>query len=188
MRGLMIIAVSAAVLMLGGCEVNSGTDGNGTPGENPEPSPSPWHGSKIALPPEEQNGELAAAIEEARATAEEARSKWSQTPQSQRSRWAVKWAAPVSGDDESGVEYLWVQPIHWSPFRIEGLLASEPVHELASMPRESQPTMGDLVSFPIEELADWVHYQTGDTNGPREGGFTLDVLDARYGKPDAADR
>ncbi len=37
------------------------------------------------------------------------------------------------------------------------------------------------MSFPIEELADWIYLADGTINGRRDGGFTLQVLERRYG-------
>jgi hypothetical protein len=140
-------------------------------------------------------------MEQARKTAEQARQRWLYTSSDDRPRWAVKWAAPLAGkptrsvrgtggatgDDAEGgnVEHVWVSPVHWSPFRIEGVLASTPVNDLAC-----GKTLGDLVSFPIEELSDWIHFGTAtasaagsDPNAPHEGGFTVQLLMEEYGTP-----
>jgi hypothetical protein len=139
------------------------------------------------------------AMAAAQRTAEEARQRWQYTAESKRSGWAVKWAAPLvirsslrpqppqneptinarAGRFEhvdAHAEHVWVNPVRWSPFRIEGVLASKPVGEL-----ECGRTLGELVSFPIEELSDWVHFYTvpaanAAPSAPHEGGFTLDVL------------
>jgi len=158
-------------------------------------APSPWQsngdGWRIALPEHAQDEELADVIAQARLTASDARERWLKTPESERDNWAVKWAAPldfvfdenndddVGGDGEyAAVEHVWVRPLHWSPFRIEGVLISDPVNKL-----HKGRVRGDLVSFPIEELSDWVHFIDGDAQGRREGGFTIDALEAKYGKP-----
>jgi uncharacterized protein YegJ (DUF2314 family) len=117
---------------------------------------------------------LAAAIERARSTAEQARQRWRADPDG-RGSWAVKWAAPTV---EGGVEHVWVRPLSWSRFRIEGRLASPPQAELAC-----GRGAGDLVSFPAEELSDWLHLLDGIADGRREGGFTIDALRQRYGPP-----
>lgn len=127
---------------------------------------------------ERDDPEMLAAIAKARETADEARTRWQASPESSRMRWAIKWAAPNEpgeADDgtEQSVEYVWVLPLHWSPFRVEGILASDPIVPLACKARE-----GDLVSFSIEELADWV-YVTDE--GTLEGGFTAAVIAARHG-------
>lgn len=117
---------------------------------------------------------LAAAIDRARASAEQARERWRADP-GRRGSWAVKWAAPTVGGD---VEHVWVRPLAWSRFRIEGRLASPPQTALACG-RQA----GDLVSFPAEELSDWLHLLDGTVDGRREGGFTIDVLEQRHGPP-----
>jgi uncharacterized protein YegJ (DUF2314 family) len=42
---------------------------------------------------------------------------------------------------------------------------------------------GELVSFPVEELSDWLHLLDGTIEGGREGGFTIDLLEQRHGPP-----
>ncbi len=77
-----------------------------------------------------------------------------------------------------------MRPLHWSAFRIEGVLASTPANQLTS-----GKTLGDLVSFPIEELSDWIRYSSdaplagGEFDRPYEGGFTVKLLEKRHGKP-----
>jgi hypothetical protein len=51
------------------------------------------------------------------------------------------------------VEHVWVRPVSWSRFRIEGRLAS------------------------------WLHLLDGTIDGRREGGFTIDLLEQRHGPP-----
>lgn len=116
----------------------------------------------------DDNAALAAAIEQARATADDARARWAHSDGRDQPRWAVKWAAPLETGD---VEYLWVRPEHWSRFRIEGVLLTEPVHALAEGGQR-----GDLVSFPAEQLVDWVHVIAGEGVETREGGYTIDAL------------
>ena len=81
------------------------------------------------------------------------------------------------------IEHVWVKPIvTWSKFRIEGRLANQPVAELAC-----DKTLGQPVSFPIEELSDWVHLieSSGEEEEPtREGGFTVKLIEQRYGEPE----
>jgi uncharacterized protein YegJ (DUF2314 family) len=141
--------------------------------------PSLWHQLDdrylVAVPDDETDEALDAAIDEARRTAAEARETWQITPPDRRDWWAIKWAAPTTADT---VEQVWVQPLHWSAFRIEGRLVSEPRAALVC-----GRAGGELVSFPVEELTDWIHLTTGDWNGPREGGFTVAVLEERYGRP-----
>ncbi|UCD76478.1 MAG: DUF2314 domain-containing protein [Phycisphaerales bacterium] len=130
----------------------------------------------VAVPEGEEDAELAAAIAEARSTAEEARQRWAASPPAERGKWAVKWAAPTR---DGHLEHVWVQPERWSPFRIEGLLLSSPLGEL-----ECGRGAGELVSLPVEELSDWIHLPDGDFHGRREGGFTVRLLEKRYGVPE----
>lgn len=112
---------------------------------------------------------LSAAIDKARATADETRGRWVAATPEQRSRWAVKWAAPTA---DGGVEHVWVRPVNWSAYRIEGVLDSPPQSPLAC-----GKTTGELVGFPIEELSDWIYAADGDFAGRREGGFTIEALE-----------
>ena len=143
--------------------------------------PSPWqiaHGSAhVAVAQEADDPALAQAIAEAHRTVDQARQRWLNSTEEARSQWTVKWAAPnVAG----GVEHVWVKPIlYWSPFRIEGQLASPPQTELAS-----GKDLGQTVSFPIEELSDWAYLTEGRIDGEHEGGFTVELFERRYGQPD----
>ncbi len=143
--------------------------------------PSPWQiadgSAQVAVPKEADDPELAQAIAEARRTVDQARQRWLGSTEQERLQWTVKWGAPtVTG----GVEHLWVKPIlHWSPFRIEGRLANPPQAELAS-----GKGLGETVSFPIEELSDWVHRLEDRIDGEHEGGFTVELFEHRYGQPD----
>ncbi len=181
----LILGSCAAMLMFcTGCDVQPVR-------EEPEPAPppSPWRSDRtIAVPAGDLDEALEAAIAQAQETVNGARQQWETTPESLRSRWAIKWAAPTA---DGGIEYLWVQPLHWSPFRIEGLLASDPVNELHTPFARNEETplsSGDLVALPIEQLADWVHFLEGDPDGPREGGFTIEALESRFGKPPERDQ
>ena len=130
----------------------------------------------VALPGGEEDAELAAAIAEARTTAEEARLRWQIVSPAEHDHWAIKWVAPTR---DGRVEHVWVRPESWSRFRIEGRLLSSPVTEL-----ECGKLAGELVSLPIEGLSDWIYLPDGDFNGRREGGFTVRLLEQRYGVPD----
>jgi hypothetical protein len=82
---------------------------------------------------------------------------------------------------DSLIEHVWVQPINWSPFRIEGVLLSQPLR-----PLDCGRNAGELVSFPADQLADWLHYAADpatNPNAPFEGGFTVKALEQAYGKP-----
>ncbi|HWB19192.1 MAG TPA: DUF2314 domain-containing protein [Phycisphaerales bacterium] len=118
--------------------------------------------------------QLAVAADRARTSADQARVKWASQP-SQRDRWAIKWSAPTL---EGAPEQVWVVPVNWSEFRIEGRLVTDPIRTL-----ECGKSQGDIVSFPANELVDWVYLADGKPDGQREGGFTLKVLEERAGKP-----
>jgi uncharacterized protein YegJ (DUF2314 family) len=165
---------AAALFLAAGCN-----DGASEPGADAKSAPpadvapgARWRtlGASVVLPADapQQNPALAAAIEKARSTMDEARARWTNAQPDARRRWAVKWAAPL----ESGeVEYLWVQPAHWSQFRIEGVLLNEPVHPLLDGAQR-----GDSVSLPAEELVDWMHLPRAESGGAAEGGFTNDAV------------
>lgn len=143
------------------------------------------HSLVVAVRDEASDPELLAAIIKAKATSEDARVRWNAANAQERAHWAVKWAAPLA-EPANGrqAEHVWVKPVNWSPFRIEGVLASEPVDELAN-----GKSLGDLVSFPVDELSDWIHLTAegaaNDFSGPHEGGFTMKVLEERFGRPPA---
>ena len=154
------------------------------PAPEPEPEPSAWRivdeSPQLALPEDFDDEVMRAAIVKARQTASDARMRWLDAPPEDLARWAIKWAAPTI---ESGVEHVWVVPVNWSPFRIEGHLANPPQREL-----ECGKSLNDLVSFPIEQLVDWVHtIPRAEEPEAREGGYTIKVLEARYGSAPLAD-
>ena len=153
------------------------------PARNPPPPParaartaSPWQPSDgsqlLAVPPASADpvlaAELSRAISQARATAGDARKRWLDRPDD---RWAIKWAAAT---EAGGVEHVWVEPMRWSLFRIEGRLVSPPREPLAC-----GRTLQEFVSFPTEELSDWI--VTTETR--REGGYTIKVLEDHFGQP-----
>lgn len=172
-----IIFASLIAIFLRGCAEDEPTS---TPEQSAKPSA--WHvenGSAVIAVDEEHKDELLAAIREAQSTAEQARSRFNAASAEDRKRWWVKWAASKVDDE---IEHVWVQPLVWSPFRIEGVLLSKPTGELACGKSD-----GDLVSFPVEELTDWIHF-TGESahpslREPHEGGFTLQALESTFGPP-----
>lgn len=194
-RSLRTPAVAFILLLtiapvISGC--NDGNDSGSAPPAAPAvvgDKPSRWRSKDssvtVAVPDEDADRELAAAIAQARASAGEARQRWAAAAPQDRSRWSVKWAAPTV---DGRVEHVWVQPANWSGFRIEGLLASQPINELAC-----GKTLGELVSFPSDELSDWIHDTTVNESPPSsgartfEGGFTVKLLEQRYGRPPSAD-
>jgi len=172
-RCLLVAVVVAAA----GCEERPAI----TPAEPPlssTPDGSAWRsidGSERVAAPPDNDPELAEAIGLARSTAAAARRKWASEPVEGRTNWAVKWAAPTS---DGGVEHVWVRPTSWTRHRIEGWLASPPQSPLAG-----GRVPGDLVSFPAEALSDWARFSEGSWEHPVEGGFSIRVLEARYGRP-----
>jgi uncharacterized protein YegJ (DUF2314 family) len=168
----MVMLIGAA----GSCERSAGSGSERGAGRSVEAPRSRWvriDGETIVTLDDDVEAAMAAAIEQARATADRARAQWSESQDPERSNWLVKWAAPLA---DGGCEYVWVEPRSWSRFRIEGVLRSAPVHGVGAK-------QGDYVGFPIEDLADWVHLLDGRLEGPRQGGFTIDVLEQRYGRP-----
>jgi uncharacterized protein YegJ (DUF2314 family) len=125
--------------------------------------------------------ELEAASQQARDAAESARLDWLDSVLTDRKHnWMINWAAPVPGGQDleggSRVEHVWIRPIEWSPFRIEGVLLSAPRADIGA-------AQGDLVSFPVEQLSDWVHVIEMNGAAGREGGYTLEVLERHFGAP-----
>ena len=151
----------------------------------PQPTksaPSHWkviHGAKVVATDAETDAKITEAMAQARSTAETARARWSAASEIERDRWAIKWAAPTLSQQ---VEHVWVKPLNWSPFRIEGVLLSQPIAELECGKHE-----GGVVSFPIEELADWILVleQSAEHAGREfEGGYTVRTIEDRFGKAD----
>ena len=132
----------------------------------------------IGVDDEKINTELDKAATKARETAKEASKRWQQSNLMQRENWLIKWAAPIQPQDSNKKEYVWVKPVEWSPFRIEGILVTKPSGNIGF-------NEGDLVAFPIEELYDWVYKIEGDMQGPRQGGFTVEVLEKHFGTPNS---
>ncbi|MHC4446647.1 MAG: hypothetical protein ACYSXF_02415, partial [Planctomycetota bacterium] len=124
--------------------VNAGCERGDRGASAPPPPPAPQEPASagpadeiVVVPDEQHDPRLVAAIRRARDTADAARQRWLETPPTQRDRWAVKWRAPTA---DGGVEHVWVRPVRWSRFRIEGVLASTPRGEL-----DSASVLGELV-------------------------------------------
>ncbi len=166
------------ILLAAACERQDPPPTLEPPPATPADAGSAWRiqdgSARIAVAAEAADPQLAEAIERARATAEQARQRWRAGP-GEGGSWAIKWAAPTVG---GGVEHVWVRPVSWSRFRIEGRLASPPQAELVCGRKA-----GELVSFPAEELSDWLHLLDGTIDGRRDGGFTIDLLEQRHGPP-----
>lgn len=103
---------------------------------------------------------FASARREAVSRLEEARLRWTFGDDASRARWLIGWWA---ADETGPAELLWVAPLHWSQFRIEGTLRSRPADAQA-------PPPGSLVTFSADEVADWVCIHD---DGSIEGGFVL---------------
>ena len=187
LRSRMVISLASLLVATCGCSEtdDAPVEAITRPAQlQDQAKPSPWQitdgAARIALANEIDDSELADAIAQAQASAEEARKRWQSTTNDERNQWAIKWAAPTV---DGNIEHVWVKPIvTWSKFRIEGRLANQPVAELAC-----DKTLGQPVSFPIEELSDWVHLieSSGEEEEPtREGGFTVKLLEQRYGQPE----
>jgi len=118
---------------------------------------------------------LAESIEEAQRTAHEAREQFNKALPHERVRYALQWMARTV---DGSREFVWVRPVEWSPFRIEGVLLSQPTGEL-----EVGAVPGELVSFPIEELADWVILDDNHPGTAVKGATTLNAIEQRIGTP-----
>ena len=162
-------------IALCGCADSSSESASGPTGEDglATAAASPWQqiddSEVMAVPDGELSEAFEAAVAAARSTIAEARGRWKAASDLERPRWAVKWPAPTV---DGMTEYVWVEPMHWSRFRVEGRLASPPQRELLCG-RE----LDELVSFAAEEIVDWVRVADELDLEPREGGFTIDALD-----------
>jgi hypothetical protein len=178
----LLLALAA---LAAGCEPPAPTTVARDEPEAVEPAPAAprWQradGSlQVALPADADDEELAAAIAEAQRTADDARRRWALTRPESRRGWLVEWAAETEGE---GTEFVWVEPLHWSLHRVEGRIASPPQRPLAA-----GRGLGDLVGFPAGELVDWIEPGPGAYGEPARGGFTVAVLEARFGRPPAPD-
>lgn len=184
-----------ALSLLVGCDPPSEPRQAATAPAIDEPKPVLWKhlqdSTVVAIKDATVEQSLKTATEEAQRTLPDARMRWVVASPSQRLLWAVKWAAPRSEStasevsvnrealaDHGSVEHVWVQPVTWSAFRIEGTLLSNP-----TAPLEAGKTRGEAVSFPIDEVSDWIHFAGEEPGAAFEGGFTVRVLEERYGKP-----
>lgn len=190
-RPLSLGVMATCFIAVAGCD-RSGIDSGDKVAANTRPA-SAWQSvgevdSVVAIDDAAMQKDLDAAIAKARETMDAARARFNAATPQDRSQWLIKWAADVASGEESSatdaIEYVWIAPINWSPFRIEGVLVSQPVHELTC-----GKTKDDLVSFPVEELADW-HCNSGAggrgasaQSGDAQGGFTIAALKSKYGTP-----
>jgi len=172
----VVLALCFASLLAAGC-VNTGDENGAAPpaAQSKSESTGPdWQqfgeSTVVSTDAPAGNSPLAVAIAKARETADDARTRWMHADPDDQQRWAIKWAAPI---ETGGVEYVWVRPEHWSRFRIEGVLITEPANALVGGGQR-----GDRVGFTAEQLADWVHIIDNGDIETRDGGFTIDVLNS----------
>ncbi len=171
-RGGLGLGVLCGIGLLG-CEppAGSGSGGTSTAPEDVQPSPrAAENGVFDASATDALATAMDAAMEQGRATLPDAQARWADQSPVMQERWSVKWAWPAVG---GGTEYVWVTPVRWTAFRIEGTLTNAPVDE-----HDPPHEQGDLVSFPVSEAVDWVHWPTGDVSGSFEGGFTIEAFRA----------
>lgn len=185
-----VALLTLLIVALGGCR--EGRDGGSSEPAAPEQRPG-WDVSGdrtiVGVADEEMRRALNEARRQAQRTLDDARQRWSASPAEERGHWAIKWAAPVQRDGGADgslppatvdLEHVWVIPVTWTRWRIEGVLASSPLRTIGY-------DRGDLVGFSVDEVADWVHTMDGPVdralNGRREGGFTVDVLERAFGQP-----
>ena len=116
----------------------------------------------IPLGDKRSNPELLAAITDGRGRAEQTRDavrvEWNTLLPVEQQQWSILWAAPTDAADGVESELLWVIPLSWTEHRVEATLASTPGHR-------TDLALGDLVGFPIEELADWADHSTTPPRG-----------------------
>jgi uncharacterized protein YegJ (DUF2314 family) len=176
---MRLLLLSIPIALLCSCGPPDSPDDTDRTAAPPE-SRSDWiriDDSLVVSLPEDaaSDEELIRATDEAHVAAIQAREDWRNSPPEERTRWAIKWAAPTFDDR---IEYVWVCPVSWTEHRIEGILANPPQNELACA-----RTMGERVSFSAAQMTDWLHYLTDDPTGPFEGGYTVKVLAKRFGTP-----
>lgn len=141
------------LLFLLGCD-RRGPEPDGQPLPRGETRIARWSASDrgpiAAIEDDRLRRDLASAIADARRTAPTARQRWIATPPDQRDRWAIKWAAPIRRGEGAGLsEHVWVEPLAWTPDRIEGILLNQPRRAIGF-------EAGDIVTVPPDELSDWL--------------------------------
>lgn len=191
------IALAGVLSVVCSCDVRPPSDQPPAPPVIEAHKPVLWKRINDAVVAEVGHGdaalqeELDAATRQARTTLDDARQRWTVATPADRGLWAVKWAAPIAATHSSAsmpagegglAEHVWVRPVNWSPFRIEGALLSQP-----TLPLECGRVQGEIVAFPADEVSDWVHFASPAQNAAFEGGFTLRVLEGRFGPPGGQD-
>ena len=194
-KPLIQFTVVLAICLMCGCEPPSSNSGDHAATAPAQTSQQPvwWRNVQgatvVAVNEPAVRQQLEQATNEARRTLNDARMRWGVSKPEERSLWAVKWAAPLAeravdhdeatptgGAANESVEHIWIQPLTWSAFRIEGALLSTPTRAL-----ECGRTSGEIVSFPVDEVSDWIHFASEQADAAFEGGFTVRVLQERYG-------
>jgi uncharacterized protein YegJ (DUF2314 family) len=164
------------LLALQACDRSPSLDG----GADVAPQPSAWvrdgdgRSAHVVLTNEAVD-ELSDSIEEAQKSAPQAQQQFATALPHERLRFLVLWMAPTA---DGSREFVWVRPVTWSPFRIEGELLSQP-----TAPLEAGSTAGDSISFPIEQLADWIIFESSRPGQPAQGAATLSEIEKRVGTP-----
>lgn len=145
-----------------GCEERRQEETDGVTARLPTWQQDPTGRWVVPLDTAQSNPELLAAIDDGRGWAEQtrdaARIEWNALLPVEQQQWSILWAAPTDGADDVDWELLWVIPLSWTEHRVEATLASTPGHRI-------DLTLGDLVGFPLEELADWTDHSTTPPRG-----------------------
>lgn len=109
---------------------------------------------------------IAAGRRQARSTLGQAQLRWSTLVPSEQRDWAIVWAAPIYDQSDATEELLWVIPVSWTPHRVEATLATSPT-------LRNDLSLGTLVAFPSEEIADWADF----SSTPPRGAAILEQLE-----------
>lgn len=168
--------LAAVLMLLCACDRMPTSDAaNRDPGA---PADSLWvrdHDSAHVTLSKQQMAEFSDSISAAQKSAQAAQQQFSAAIPAEQVRYAILWMAATA---DGAREFVWVRPVKWSPFRVEGVLLSEPVHEL-----ECGRLAGELVSFPVEDLADWVILDTTQAGKVDQGAATIRAIEQRIGAP-----
>ena len=113
---------------------------------------------------------IAAGRRKARTTLAQAQLEWSTLTANRQRDWAIVWAAPTYEESNATEELLWVIPVSWTPHRVEATLATSPT-------LRSDLSLGTLVAFPSEEIADWADF----SSTPPRGAAILEQLEYLIG-------
>lgn len=113
---------------------------------------------------------IAAGRRKARTTLAQAQLEWSALTASGQRDWAIVWAAPIYEESNATEELLWVIPVSWTAHRVEATLATSPT-------LRSDLSLGTLVAFPSEEIADWADF----SSTPPRGAAILEQLEYLIG-------